>query len=374
MKEWVKGLVLAAVFVILYFAPLDAPQVAVVLSSGLRLLGEYARLHVLTCLVPAMVIAGTIAVFVKKDAVLSLLGPKANKLIAYPVASISGGILAVCSCTILPLFAGIYKRGAGIGPAVAFLFTGPAINVTAILLTTSVLGWEFALARLVSAMVISVVAGLILARAFRAHDEKNSGEAFVTGMDADVPYPNWLITVFFVGQLLVLVVLGSSFSTTLKSVVVVLLIGVLLALALTRFRRDHLGQWMFETWTLSKKILPYLFVGVFAAGMIEGLLPRQFVTDLVGGNSIGASMVASVFGAFMYFATLTEVPIVQSLLELGMGKGPALTLFLTGNSLSLPSMIVLFSIMGKRQAIAYIVIIVLLSAMAGWTFGMVAPA
>ena len=374
MKEWVKGLLLAGVFLALYFAPLDTPQSAAVLLSGLRLLVEYARLHVLTCLVPAMFIAGTIAVFVKKDAVLALLGPKANKLVAYPVASISGGILAVCSCTILPLFAGIYKRGAGIGPAAAFLFTGPAINVTAILLTSSVLGWEFAAARLVSAMAISVVTGLVLARIFRAHDEKNSGETFVTGMDADVPYPNWLITVFFAGQLLVLVVLGSSLSPVFKSVGAVLLIAVVLAVGLTRFRRDHLGQWMDETWNLSKKILPYLFVGVFAAGMIEGLVPRQFVTALVGGTSLGSALVASVFGAFMYFATLTEVPIIQSLMELGMGKGPALTLFLTGNSLSLPSMIVLFSIMGKRQALVYIVTVILLSSVAGWLFGILSPA
>ena len=373
MKEWVKGLILAGAFLTLYFAPLDAPNVLGAITSGLALLGEYARLHVLTCLVPALFIAGTIAVFVKKDAVLALLGPKTNKLIAYPVASVSGGILAVCSCTILPLFAGIYKRGAGIGPAAAFLFTGPAINVTAIVLTSSVLGWEFAAARLAAAMVISVTAGLILAKIFRAHDQRNADEAFVTGMETDLPYPNWLIVVFFGSQLLVLVVLGTALSPALKIAAAALLVGVVVLVALRRFRRDHLGQWMLETWTLAKKILPYLFVGVFVAGMLEGLLPRDLVTGLVGGNSIGASLVASVFGAFMYFATLTEVPIVESLIALGMGRGPALTLFLTGNSLSLPSMIVLFSIMGRRQAFAYIVIIILLSALAGWAFGTLSP-
>jgi uncharacterized membrane protein YraQ (UPF0718 family) len=373
MKERTKGLLLLGAFLILYFVPLDGPGALDALASGLALLGEYARLHVLTCLVPALFVAGTIAVFVKKDAVLRLLGPRTKKIIAYPVACISGGILAVCSCTILPLFAGIYKRGAGIGPAVAFLFTGPAVNITAILLTSSVLGWEFAVARLIAAMVISIATGILLARIFSERNAHNPESEFVTGMTPDVAYPNWLIGVFLVSQLLVLVLFGLAVQPMVKAAGIIVLLGAVVVIALSRFSREHNREWMAETWGLSKKILPYLFVGVFLAGMLEAVVPERLVAGLVGGNAIGANLVASLFGTAMYFATLTEVPIVQALLGMGMGKGPALTLFLTGNSLSLPSMIVLFGVMGKKQAAVYILLVVAFSSVAGWVFGAVMP-
>jgi len=369
MKEWQKFALLVAVFLIFYFAPIDAPVVLTALGAGLTLLQEYARLHVLTCLVPAFFIAGTIAVFVKKDAVLRLLGPATKKYIAYPIASVSGGILAVCSCTILPLFTGIYKRGAGIGPAVAFLFTGPAINITAILLTGSVLGWDFAISRLVAAMTISVIAGLIMAALFREHDEKNLNGEFVTGISGDLPYSNMTIVLFFLLQLAVLVVFGLSIAPATKAVLIIAMILVLLVIVLWKFQKEHTLEWLNETWGLSKKILPYLFIGVFIAGIIEVMIPQEFVTRLVGENTFLANAVASTFGAFMYFATLTEVPIIQKLIGLGMGRGPALTLFLTGNALSLPSMIVLFKVMGKKQASAYILTIMVLSVVAGWLFG-----
>jgi uncharacterized membrane protein YraQ (UPF0718 family) len=369
MKEWGKFTLLAAVFVIFYFAPIDSPIVLRSISAGLSLLHEYARLHVLTCLVPAFFIAGTIAVYVKKDAIVRLLGPTTNKWIAYPIASVSGGILAVCSCTILPLFTGIYRRGAGIGPAVAFLFTGPAINVTAILLTGSVLGWDFAVGRLVAALVISVLAGLLMAALFRGHDKRNSQEPFAAGMSGDVPYSNSTILTFFLLQLAILVVFGLSLDQTLKAVLIIVMVGAVLGIVFFKFRREHNLEWLRETWELTKKILPYLFVGVFIAGIIEVAIPRDFVVGLVGENTLLANLVASTFGAFMYFATLTEVPIIQKLMGLGMGRGPALTLFLTGNALSLPSMIVLFKIMGRRQAPVYILTIIMLSVIAGWLFG-----
>ena len=369
MKEWVKIALLAAAFLVLYFTPIDTPVVLQSISAGLSLLQEYARLHVLTCLVPAFFIAGTIAVYVKKDAIMQLLGPTTRKYIAYPVASISGGILAVCSCTILPLFTGIYKRGAGIGPAVAFLFTGPAINVTAILLTGSVLGWDFALGRLVAAIAISVIAGLIMAALFREHDQKNVNGAFAAGMSGDLPYSNFTILGFFLLQLAILVVFGLSIDPTLKAVLIIAMIAAVLGIVLFKFQKEHNLEWLRETWDLTKKILPYLFVGVFIAGIIEVVIPEEFVVGLVGQNTILANVVASTFGAFMYFATLTEVPIVLKLMGLGLGRGPALTLFLTGNALSLPSMIVLFKVMGKRQAPVYILTIMLLSVIAGWLFG-----
>lgn len=369
MKEWQKVLLLVGFFVILYFAPVDTPVVVASISAGLALLQEYARLHVLTCLVPAFFIAGTIAVYVKKDAVMRLLGPTTKKYIAYPVGSVSGGILAVCSCTILPLFTGIYKRGAGIGPAVAFLFTGPAINITAILLTGSVLGWDFAVGRLTAAILISVIAGLFMAFVFQEHDRKTTVDNFAAGFQSDVPYSNGSIAIFFVLQLAVLVIFTLSIDPLLKTVLVILsLIGVV-AIAVLVFRREHMLEWFRETWDLTKKIMPYLFVGVFIAGIIETLIPAEVVTSLVGENTLLSNAIASTFGAFMYFATLTEVPIIQKLMNLGMGRGPALTLFLTGNALSLPSMLVLFKVMGRKQATAYILTIIFLSVLAGWLFG-----
>ena len=372
MREWVKLLILVAVFLAFYLVPIDVAVVTASISAGLILLQEYARLHVLTCLVPAFFIAGTIAVYVKKDAVMKLLGPTTKKYNAYPVGSVSGGILAVCSCTILPLFTGIYKRGAGIGPAVAFLFTGPAINVTAILLTGSVLGWDFAVGRLIAAMVISIIAGLLMSFVFREHDRKTTDNGFATGLESDVPYSNLTVAFFFILQLAVLVIFGLAIDPSLKAILVILLVLIIAGIVIFTFRKEHTMEWFRETWNLTKKIMPYLFVGVFIAGTIETLIPREVITRLVGENSLPANAVASTFGAFMYFATLTEVPIVQKLIGLGMGRGPALTLFLTGNALSLPSMIVLFKVMGKKQASVYILTIMSLSVIAGWLFGEVA--
>jgi uncharacterized membrane protein YraQ (UPF0718 family) len=369
VKEWAKFLVLAGAFLLFYFAPINAPVVMTSLGAGLALLQEYAQRHVLTCLVPAFFIAGTIAVYVKKDAVIKLLGPETKKSIAYPVASISGGILAVCSCTILPLFTGIYRRGAGIGPAVAFLFTGPAINVTAILLTGGVLGWDFAVSRLIAAMIISVIAGLIMAFVFREHDEKNAANGFASGLQDDVPYSNSTITLFFALQLAILVLFGISMQPVVKAVLIILALMAVLAIVLVKFKKEHNLEWMSETWNLTKKILPYLFVGIFVAGIIEVVIPGDLITRLVGQNTLLSNIVASLFGTLMYFATLTEVPIIQKLMALGMGRGPALTLFLTGNSLSLPSIFVLLKIMGAKQTGVYILSIVILSASAGLIFG-----
>jgi uncharacterized membrane protein YraQ (UPF0718 family) len=252
---------------------------------------------------------------------------------------------------------------------VAFLFTGPAINITAILLTGGVLGWDFALGRLGAALVISVLAGLLMAALFRNHDRQNAAGTFAPGMSDDVPYSNASITIFFLLQLALLIVFGLAIDPTMKALLIVTMIAALLGIALGKFRREHSLAWLRETWDLTKKILPYLFVGVFLAGIIDVVIPGDFITGLVGGNGLLANAVASVFGAFMYFATLTEVPIIEKLMGLGMGRGPALTLLLTGNALSLPSMIVLFKVMGKKQAAVYILTITALSVVAGWLFG-----
>ncbi len=367
-EEWEKFAALLLAFLAFYFLPITSAQATRALAGGLALLQEYARKHVLTCLVPAFFIAGGIAVFVKKDSILQLLGPTAKKYIAYPVASISGGLLAVCSCTILPLFAGIYKRGAGIGPAVAFLFTGPAINVTAIILTASVIGVDFAVGRLLFAMIIAIIAGIIMTFVFRDHDRKNSG-AFITGMSDEAPYSNHAVAAFFILQLTILVVFGLGIAKGLKYAIAGLALISLLGLVFKHFTAEHNRRWIAETWDLSKKIMPYLFIGIFAAGAIGEILPEAFVTTAVGGNSVLANFIASLSGALMYFATLTEVPIIQKLMQLGMGRGPAMALFLTGNALSLPSMMVLFKLLGAKQAATYICIIIALSVGAGLWWG-----
>ncbi len=366
--EWKKFAALLLAFLAFYFLPMTSPEAARALAGGLALLQEYARKHVLTCLVPAFFIAGGIAVYVKKDSILQLLGPMAKKYIAYPVAAISGGLLAVCSCTILPLFAGIYKRGAGIGPAVAFLFSGPAINVTAIILTSSVIGVDFAIGRLIFAMSISLLAGVIMMLIFRDHDRKN-GKGFATGGVEETSYSSAAIIAFFVLQLIILVVFGLGIAQGLKYAIAGIALLGLMVLVLRKFSAEDNRRWIAETWDLSKKIMPYLFIGIFAAGAIGEILPQTFVTATVGGNSVLANFIASVSGALMYFATLTEVPIIQKLMQLGMGRGPAMALFLTGNALSIPSMMVLFKLMGAKQAMTYILTVVVLSIVVGLLWG-----
>ena len=367
-EEWKKFLWLIAAFLAFYFLPITSAEATRALAGGLALLQEYARKHVLTCLVPAFFIAGGIAVYVKKDSILQLLGPAAKKYIAYPVAAISGGLLAVCSCTILPLFAGIYRRGAGIGPAAAFLFSGPAVNVTAIILTSSVLGFDFAMGRLLFAMTIAIVAGIVMMLLFRDHDQKNS-KGFATGDVEEATYSAATIIAFFVLQLVILVVFGLGIAQGLKYAISGIALLGLLALVFHKFSSEDNRRWIAETWDLSKKIMPYLFIGIFAAGAIGEVLPEDWVTATVGGNSLTSNAIASVSGALMYFATLTEVPIIQKLMQLGMGRGPAMTLFLTGNALSIPSMMVLFKLMGAKQATTYILTVAVLSIIAGLLWG-----
>lgn len=367
-EEWKKFVWLLTAFLAFYLLPLTSADATRALAGGLALLQEYARRHVLTCLVPAFFIAGGIAVFVKKDSILQLLGPAAKKYIAYPVASISGGLLAVCSCTILPLFAGIYKRGAGIGPAAAFLFSGPAVNVTAIILTSAVLGLDFAMGRLFFAMTIAIFAGVVMMLLFREHDQKNN-TGFATSGGEEANYSTAAIGAFFALQLVILVVFGLGIAQGLKYAIAGLALLGLLGLVFRKFLAEDNRRWLAETWVLSKQIMPYLFGGIFLAGAIGEILPQRWVTATVGGNSLTANTIASVSGALMYFATLTEVPIIQKLMQLGMGRGPAMTLFLTGNALSIPSMLVLFKLMGAKQAMTYVLTVVVLSIAAGLLWG-----
>lgn len=364
MSELKIFLLIALVFVLFYFVPFDSPIVAQSILNGFKMLNDYARQHVLLCLVPAFFIAGTISVMLRKDAVLRLLGPNAKRLVSYPVAAVSGAVLAVCSCTILPLFGGIHKKGAGIGPATTFLFAGPAINIAAIFLTARVLGWDLGIARMLSTITAAVLIGLIMEFLFK---EKGSG-GFVTvqGNEGDLRG-----VVFFLLQLSFMILAGLRINGNVKNVGLGLIGASALMMATFGFERDRTKLWLTETWDFAKKILPYLFIGVFFAGVITKLLPQEIVVSLLGRNDLWSTLVASVIGALMYFATLTEVPIVQALTQLGMAKGPTLALLMAGNSLSLPSMIVITKLLGKKKAFAYFGLVILFSTVFGVLYGIV---
>jgi hypothetical protein len=386
MKDWKILLLLAAVFLVVYWLPVENSRFQGSIIEGFALLREYARQHVLFCLVPAFFIAGAISVFVSKDSVIKYFGAQAKKILSYSVASISGTILAVCSCTVLPLFAGIYSRGAGIGPATAFLYSGPAINVLAIILTAKVLGLKLGLARALGAIFFSVIIGLLMHLFFGKQDKKDKEES--GSGDADEmkePRPLAKTALYFAVMVGILVFINWgksgqelglwSFIYRMKWIIGGVLLAVLAWMIVTWFRKAELKEWTLSTWIFAKQILPLLFGGVLVAGFLlgrpnhEGIIPSQWVARLVGGNSFAANLFASVAGALMYFATLTEVPILQGLLGSGMGQGPALVLLLAGPALSLPSMIVIRSIIGTKKALTYIGLVVIMATITGMIYG-----
>jgi len=336
------------------------------LQGGWNALLEYLSAHVLTCLIPAFFIAGAIAVFVSQGAVIKYFGPKAKKLLSYSIASISGTILAVCSCTVLPLFGGIYKRGAGIGPAVAFLYSGPAINVLAIVYTARILGFDLGLARAIGAVAFAAGIGLIMALIYRKEESLKDSTAFDSLM-ADPESKKWWQQITFFTVLVGILVFAAS-----KNWIVTGVLLVALAFILWRwFTRTELGIWMKETLRFVRLIVPWLLGGVFVAGIITTFVPQDIVASWVGSNSLFANFIASFLGALMYFATLTEVPIVSAFMDLGMGKGPTLALLLAGPALSLPNMLVIRSIMGTKKTLTYIALVVVFAIITGYIFGFI---
>ena len=425
-QEWKSLLLVVLAFLGCFFLPVGNARFDNAIRESLLLVKWYAQEHVILCLVPAFFIAGAIAVFVSQASVIKYLGASANKVVAYGVASVSGTILAVCSCTVLPLFAGIYRRGAGLGPATAFLYSGPAINVLAIILTARVLGMELGVARAVGAITFSVLIGLLMHVIFRGEPSENAdpqmnasqpetGRAlwqtvvYMASMVGILVFVNWgrpatsigfwhaifahkwMITAVFAG--LFAVVLGSWFGVRWWRLIAVsvpvlacsllfpdrpviaFLVGVIGLSVITSTATGEMGEWFGVSWGFAKQILPLLLFGVLIAGALlgrpgeEGLIPSRWVSSAVGGNSIGANFFASVAGAFMYFATLTEVPILQGLIGSGMGKGPALALLLAGPALSLPSMLVLSSIIGFRKTAVYVSLVVVMATISGMIFG-----
>ena len=429
------------VFIFAFFMPLESVRFTTALDASLDLVKWYAREHVILCLLPAFFIAGVISVFVSQASVIKYFGARAKKWVAYSVAAVSGTILAVCSCTILPLFSSIHKRGAGLGPAIAFLYSGPAINILAIILTARVLGFEMGVARTVGAISFSVIIGLIMAFIYRK-EEKVKEEEQMNIVAPPEKRPMWQTTLHFFTLVVILVfanwgkpaegdtsstwfyiwsykwyitgffglMLGYSLIKTLKikwqwvfgAVVVTvtsillsnrliendklrpmvpMLVAVISLSVITLFDKtdeDNRG-WTLATWDFAKQILPLLAIGVVIAGFllgsahdgktIPGIIPNEWISGLVGGNSLFSNLFASVAGAFMYFATLTEVPIIQGLLAAGMGKGPALALLLAGPSLSLPNMLVIKKIIGTQKTVVYVSLVIVMATITGLAYG-----
>ena len=388
MKERTKLLLMLALFAIAWFLPLAGWLHPEPVHEALQLVKWYAREHVLLCLVPAFFIAGAISLFVSQGAVMQYLGPQARKLVAYPVAALSGTILAVCSCTILPLFAGIHKRGAGLGPATAFLYSGPAINILAIILTARILGFELGVARAVGATLFAVIIGMLMHFIFRRGERLRNGDSPVVVPQGRAARKPWQDIIFF--GALIGILLFANWGKPLAGAtgLWVLLFearwwltagfSLLLLLAmLSWFKREELSSWTMASWDFSKQILPLLLAGVLVAGFLlggpaggRGLIPDGWIESLVGGNTLGANFFASLAGALMYFATLTEVPILEGLINAGMGKGPALALLLAGPAVSLPNMLVIRTVLGTKQTLTFIGLVVILSTLAGWVYGL----
>lgn len=424
-NEWKPLSIIVSVFFAAFFLPVGVYRFDNALKEALELVKWYAEEHVLLCLVPAFLIAGAIGVFISQNAVMKYLGAGAKKSVAYLVASVSGTILAVCSCTILPLFAGIYKRGAGLGPAIAFLYSGPAISVLSIILTARILGAEIGVARAIGAISFSVIIGFIMEKIFQKEEAARSAALQMPVAEEGRPLYQTVIYFFFMVMILVFANWGkpdvteglwwsiysvkwiiTAVSALLFGVVLVawyshkvwkiVLIGIVSAIFAFIFPSipiiafsagfigltwsgstadEENGDWISASWGFAKQILPLLLIGVFVAGFLlgrpgnEGIIPNEWVAGLVGGNSLFSNFFAAIVGAFMYFATLTEVPIVQGLMGSGMGKGPALSLLLAGPALSLPNMLVIKSVIGTKMTAVFVALVVIMATLTGLIYG-----
>ena len=344
------------------------------LNAGLIALFDYLAQHVLNCLVPAFFIAGAIAALVKKDAILKYFGPDAKKIKSYTVASVSGTILAVCSCTILPLFAGIYKKGSGLGPAVTFLFAGPAINVLAIIYTATVLGMDIGIARAVAAILMSILVGLIMAYLFRRTGPKRDMAPLMTVKPNkdEIERPRWVTPTFFALLIGILVIGSSQLVWSIKlPIVYVLTLGVAVIL-IYHYTKEEVTDWGMETWDLTKKIFPILIIGTFFLGIFSFFVPPETFRPYLGDNGLGANLLASLLGAVLYMPTLLEVPLIGTTFGYTSGviaAGPALALLLSGPTTSLPSIVVLSKIVGWKMTLTYWSLVIIMATIAGMAFG-----
>ncbi len=376
MRERTRFFLYLLVFAAAYRLPVDRLPFGGPPLQALVLLHDYAREHVLLCLAPAFFIAGAIAVFLSRATILRYLGARAPKPLAYGVAALSGAILAVCSCTVLPLFAGIHKRGAGLGPAIAFLYSGPAINIMAIVLTARVLGFELGAARAIGAVTMSVLIGLAMHLLFRREEHERAAGTLELPDNEAPERPLWLELIFFGAMIAVLVFANlGALAPIVRWGVAGIALLIVVGIAARSFSATSRGYWYEASWSFARRMLPLLFAGILIAGFLlgspgaEGLIPSRFIAAAVGGEGVGATFLAAIIGAFLYFATLTEVPILQGLLGAGMGKGPALALLLAGPALSLPNMLVIRGVLGTRKTLAYVVLVVIASTAAGLLYG-----
>jgi len=432
MKREIKIFgIFTGIFLLAYYLPLSSLRVQAAILEAFKMLQWYARNHTLACVVPALFIAGGITTFLSKEAVLRHLGPKARKAEAYSVASVAGTVLAVCSCSVLPMFAGIYRVGAGLGPASTFLYAGPAINILAVFLTARVLGFELGLARAAGAVVFGVVIGLLMAVVFRQDEQEREAAAMVLPEPERPRRKLWQTALYFAAMMAFLVfsdwynpgnvVVHKTDGTAVQAVLmqetrdeivvqaerpgpgikvgdqVTLpkteiarieesgnwvmrvyhakwplagLMGLAVLLMVWRwFERDEVRAWMANTWDFTKLLVPMLFGGVFVVGFLGELLPGEQVAQWVGGNGVASNLIASVVGCLFYFATLTEVPILQALIENGMAQGPALALLLAGPALSLPSLLVIRSVIGGKKTAVFTLLVIVMATVAGTGYG-----
>jgi uncharacterized membrane protein YraQ (UPF0718 family) len=429
MDEWKKFALLVGIFLVAYYIPLGNPKVANAILEAFRLLQWYATNHTLACVVPAIFIAGAISTFLSQASVMRYLGPDSDRTLAYGVASVSGTVLAVCSCSVLPMFAGIYTMGAGLGPASAFLYSGPAINVMAIFLSARVLGFDIGAARAVGAVVFAIIIGFSMTLAFRSSDQRRISDMHLPAVPPS-QRPLWKTALYFLCMILFLVFSDwyntNDVTLTLKDGAAIsanirystqdaldiqeyqpdghlapevrrikreriaslepmpnftmtvhsmkwYLAGVMgllvLIMAWLWFTADEVRQWMRATWDFGLLIVPLLFGGVFLTGFIGALIPEQSIAAVVGGNSLESNFIASFVGMIWYFATLTEIPIVEMLMRLGMGRGPALALLLAGPALSLPSLLVIYKVIGGKKTAVFCLLVVVMSTIVGFLFG-----
>lgn len=388
MKEWKKLGIFISIFLFAFYMPLTNVRFSGAILEGFYMLQDYAQKHVLLCLIPAFFIAGAISNFVSQGEVLKYFSGTTKKWISYTIASVSGTVLAVCSCTVLPLFTGIYKKGAGIGPAIAFLYSGPAINILAIILTARVMGWQLGVARAVGAIVFSIVIGLIMAYIYRKEDGERVKKAIANMSPTEEKRSSMQNFLFFLSLVLFLIFANwgkpsepVGFFMVLYEVKWYMAATSLLLLLYTQikwFDKDERELWTQSTWDFAKQILPLLFSGVLIAGVLMGrpgldlgIIHSGYISSLVGGNSLFANFFASIVGAFMYFATLTEIPIVQGLVGAGMGQGPALALLLAGPALSLPNMLVIRSVIGTQKTVVFVSLVVVFATLSGKIYGLI---
>jgi len=373
---------------VLFLVPITNQNIQKAVVESFLTVVEYVKAHILFCLIPAFFIAGAIMVFLNQETILKYLGPNSNKIVSYSIAAVSGSILSVCSCTVLPIFKGIYKKGAGLGPAISFLYSGPAINILAIILSFKVLGFKIGLARMFFAIFLSLIIGIFMQMIFKKDDEARNLDQDIFKSLSNNRQSNTGKQVIFIALMILFLIFlnwtNSNGNVKLwdliyrsKWIISSVLFLIIIILTISWFKKERINEWFVATRDFALQILPLLFVGIIISGFLFGrngsqaLISNKWISSLVGGNSLQANLISSVSGALMYFATLTEIPILQGLLSNGMGQGPALALLLAGPSVSLPSILIIWGELGAKKTICYVLFVILFSALAGWLFGFI---